>query len=122
MKRRDLTKGQKAMVLTKGLEAERRRAKERQQQAGGDRKSEDYKEHKSLRANLPELIEEQPRPRDILAAAAGVSPRTAQDVITVVDSKDADLIAEVKEGRMAPYKAAAEVRERQKFERTKSTQ
>src|SRR5206468_872328 len=72
------------------------------------------------RANLKqhanaEVAELPPRgkSRDFVAAAAGTSARTAQNVITV-KAADPELFEEIKQGRIAPDRAARQVLQRQR--------
>jgi len=52
--RRHLSAGQRSLAAAKSINFYRDQAKERQKQAGGDRKSEEYK--KSVPAQVPEAI------------------------------------------------------------------
>lgn len=66
-------------------EVEEERAKQRQQKAGGDRKSEGYQ--KSVVENFPPAIGEG-KSRDIAAAKIGVSSKTAEKASTIVKEID----------------------------------
>lgn len=103
--RRHLTESQRSACFYElvGREAEEK-AKQRQKDAGGDKKA--------LVAKLPEALGST-RSRDEVAKAAGVSPRTVQDAATVA-KKDPELFQEVKEGKVSASAAAKQVRDREK--------
>jgi ParB-like chromosome segregation protein Spo0J len=121
--RRHLNQGQKAMVALKVEEIFAEEAKERQRQAGGDRKSE---QTKSLVANLPQAILPSqgksqapadprpcpPRARDQVAAVLGTSGRSVQ-MAKVVSKAAPDLAAKVERGQMPLHRAYRETQDRQ---------
>jgi ParB-like chromosome segregation protein Spo0J len=121
--RRHLNQGQKAMVALKVEKIFAEKAKERQRQAGGDRKSE---QAKPLLANLPEAIllsqgksqaPADPRPcppfaRDQAATVLGTSGRSVQ-MAKVVSKAAPDLAAKVERGQMPLHRAYRETQDRQ---------
>lgn len=84
-RQRDKTTEQRARELEAYLEVECERAKDRQRAAGGDRKSEKYKQ-KSLVKNFTPAING--KSREIAAAKVGLSHPTAKKARAVVKAAD----------------------------------
>jgi hypothetical protein len=95
--RRHLTPSQRAMVAARAREFYDQQAKARQQQAGGDRKSE-----KSLRVKLPEAV----RSRELAGKAAGVSGTYVDRATKVLANAVPEVVKAVDEGRMGVTTAA----------------
>jgi N6-adenosine-specific RNA methylase IME4/ParB-like chromosome segregation protein Spo0J len=104
--RRQLEPGQRiALVLELELYQQTRGQARARQRAN-------LKQHASTEgADLPP----RGKSRDFVAAAAGTSPRTAQNVITVKDA-DPELYEQIRQGRIAPDRAARQVLQRRRDE------
>jgi ParB-like chromosome segregation protein Spo0J len=117
LKRRDLTPAQRMDVLTKLIDIMRARAKERQlvgNARGADKTNEALGRS---RVNLPATADTNVVPfqvRDELAKAAGVSPKTASDFITITERGTPEDRAAVTSGKASVSGKAREVREREK--------
>ena len=103
--RRHLNVGQRSMVALKVEAIEAKAAKERQQMAGGDRKSEAAR---SVVANLRQPI----KASEAAAKALSVSPRSVQ-MAKAVDQAAPDLADKVRAGAMPLHRAYRETQERQ---------
>ena len=119
LKRRDLTPAQRLEVSTNLIEIMRRRAKERQSLSPG-------RPAKGL-ANLPKVSDnvipfEPQHVNAEVAKIAGVSPRTAQDFITIKERGTEDDVRAAVDGRASISGKANEVRERERVERAKPKQ
>ena len=108
LKRRNLSPAQKIEVMSNLVEIMGERARARQRQAAIATNAKLAGE--TLVANLPEAFEAG-KVRDEVAKQVGVSPRTAQDALTV-KRQDPELWEDVKAGKKAISTAAREVRER----------
>ena len=105
LRRRHLDTSQRAMVAARTLDYHRARAKERQQAAGGDRKS--------LSANLREPIQsnsDQRKAAEEAARTVNVSPRTVEHAAKVIEAGVPELVKAVEKGEIA-VSAAAEASE-----------
>jgi hypothetical protein len=87
LKRRDLTPAQRIDVSTKLIEIMRRRAKARQAEDGGDKYNKNAKDAsgKFTQTGQDNIVPfpDSAQVRDEVAKAAGVSPKTASDAMTV---------------------------------------
>lgn len=95
--RRNLSSLQKIEIAERFRPLFRKKAKENQVKAGGDKKSEEYK--KSVTENLPQAIEGKERNPTVnkeLSEIAGVSEKTYSMGKKILDSQNEDLIREVK--------------------------
>lgn len=98
LKRRDLTKSQRGAI---GLEVEEmlgREAKERQRQAGGDRKSQEYKQ-KSLVEKIPQPVDAG-KARDQAAKIVGTNPHYITDAKAVKKQSPDLAFPLLKEGKI----------------------
>jgi len=140
-KRRNLTISQRAMIGVAAKEMYAQTAKKKQQDAGGDKKSEEYKE-KSLVANLPQAIKEkvqlqtnsqqaieekslglnlpqaakqkesrEPAARDLAAKSVNVSPRMI-DAAEQIAKADPVVAADVKAGKKTINAAQKEIKQK----------
>lgn len=100
--RRHLDASQRAALALKLLPFEQLRMQARERQQANLRQG-------SERATLP-ARPAQGRTRDLVAAIAGTSPRTAQDVLTVAEH-DADAYAQILRGERKANTAANEIRQ-----------
>ena len=95
--RRNLSSLQKIEIAERFRPLFRKKAKENQIKAGGDKKSEEYK--KSVTENLPQAVERKERNPTVnkeLSEIAGVSEKTYTMGKKILDSQDEELIREVK--------------------------
>ena len=95
--RRNLSSLQKIEIAERFRPLFRKKAKENQIKAGGDKKSEEYK--KSVAENLPQAVERKGRNPTVnkeLSEIAGVSEKTYTMGKKILDSQDEELIREVK--------------------------
>lgn len=94
--RRNLEPLQRVQIVDKFRPLYQKKAKENQVNAGGDKKSENYK--KTVTANLPQAIEEKKRNPTVdkqLSEIAGVSERTYRMGKQLIDSGNKELIEAV---------------------------
>lgn len=94
--RRNLEPLQRVQIVDKFRPLYQKKAKENQVNAGGDKKSENYK--KSVTANLPQAVEEKKRNPTVdkqLSELAGVSERTYRMGKQLIDSGNKELIEAV---------------------------
>lgn len=94
--RRNLEPLQRVQIVDKFRPLYQKKAKENQINAGGDKKSENYK--KSVTANLPQAVEEKKRNPTVdkqLSEIAGVSERTYRMGKQLIDSGNKELIEAV---------------------------
>jgi hypothetical protein len=119
LKRRDLTPAQRIDVTSKLIEIMRRRAKERQL-AGNALGGKGGKSRVNLPAtesdNIVPFPADSAQVRDEIAKAAGVSPKTASDAITVKERGRPEDWQDVVSGKASISGKASEVREREKIE------
>lgn len=115
--RRHLNQSQKGMIQVAVSDYMVDQAKKRQREAGGDRKSEDYK--KSLEATLPQAIIEpvrQPQTRDKIGKMLNVGARTIGDAQKVHKDGTKEEKKAVIAGKKSVNAVAKEIRERKKAE------
>lgn len=111
--RRHLTISQRAAIAARMVPMLAEEARERQRDAGGDKKSADAK---SLRATLPEAISTgnlrhiNARSRDIAGQSVGVGGRTVDKAVLVM-KEDPEAFAQVQRGETTVEEAARKVRD-----------
>lgn len=113
--RRNLSPLQRVHIVEKYRPLYKKKAKENQINAGGDKKSESYK--KSVTANLPQAVEEKKRNPTVdkqLSEIAGVSERTYRMGKQLLDSGNEKLIEEVNSKKKSISGAYKELKEVQK--------
>lgn len=113
--RRNLSPLQRVHIVEKYRPLYKKKAKENQINAGGDKKSESYK--KSVTANLPQAVEEKKRNPTVdkqLSEIAGVSERTYRMGKQLLDSGNEKLIEEVNSKKKSISGAYKELKEEQK--------